>query len=239
MKYASKMNDQERDNQKDLNLFQVSPHAILQLDHSYCIVDINSSAEKLIGLKDTLLNQPIEVLCFDQRDQERLQDHCQNQVGDRVDIHIKSRAFVPVHVTMYIIQSNDGFYCFIEQLQESKNIKRELIYYKKALDALDDGAILFDQDGLIFYANPVAQKNLAKEHNNIIGMNIKQLWAQKADCPDPLWWDQLTSGHSYTGSLSIPPVTQNESKFNIYINPLSSKQPNTLGFVCLQKRTLA
>ncbi|MFC6673960.1 PAS domain S-box protein [Marinobacterium aestuariivivens] len=177
------MSESQKSARRFADLFEYAPDAILIVNESGAILQINRAAELMFGWRQAeLLGRPVEALIPDSlasRHVSLRREYVRNPApramgaDSRLLGQRKDGTTFPVDISLSPMQSGDHrlVTAFIRDVSQRVEAERSMRESTAMLDAIDDAALNFDPDSLTFnYVNEGALRMLGYERAELLAM---------------------------------------------------------------------
>ncbi|MFB3788461.1 MAG: PAS domain-containing protein [bacterium] len=216
-------------------IFTHAPIGILITDPGARIVQHNPEAEQIL-LSSDLLGKTIQDLISPDMDSSVFHASLTAPAKFPLFLTLITTRGREIRVHLHPLR-REGYCClFLEDNTGILTLEQELRNFKTAIESADDSILLFDEQGLIFYANPAFEKMIALPPEKILGRNLRQFWSEH----DPPVvhkdiWQCVLKGQNWAGEMIWLQGNRAPINVEVRITPIFSETKKILGFICVQR----
>ena len=204
-------------------LFHTFPLPAILLDSDFSIVQVNDLVCQLLGIQSTLLETKPIVFLFPDINFDSLpsnlkitMDYC-TPLGKKIPLLIQLQLFDEdgVHAILYITKSKEHKAKSNFSLRKEVLLKQKLNVFELFLNHINEGVLVFNDEGSLLYLNGDASKRFGIKGNRIRKFTAWQLFE---------FFDSQEEWESQKKMIA----TKNKLKTIYYLNDSSSNTMNTL-----------
>jgi sigma-B regulation protein RsbU (phosphoserine phosphatase) len=197
------------------NLYKLYGEALIMIDDSYKVLDVNTEAEEIFGYDFyEMIGQPLEIIT-PQAFRKELQDLVQHFFLQELDSHSsrlnyeivgvkKDGKKFPVLLSLFKVSQLEQHYCLVVVREISKNnlVIDKLSKFTRVVEQTPAIVVITNTDGDIEYVNPAFEKVTGYKIEEVIGKNPRILKSGLVDQSIyKKMWETITTGHIWRGEL--------------------------------------
>ncbi len=217
-------------------LLSLLPFGVVLLDGQYRIRYFNSVINKLVGDSFLQVMQPIHDLCLTKSESDRLQEVVKAGSTQFYEFSFRGKLSSHIPVKLQAVPIHSYTVLFIEDLSEIRTMEDELRNFEIAIESADDAILLFDESGLIFYANSAFERQVGIALEDVLGRNLQDFWSDHV--PSVVYtdlWGHVRGGKTWAGELICIWRDQLSFDVEVHVTPIHNNEKEIVGYICIQR----